>query len=391
MSKRIIAIGTIVFGMLVGGCASTTPSKAPLASKPPVTHHFSWIDMLSPKYGWALGSDYETVYHTSNGVTWTASSETLHVPHSSYGSILYATSSKEAWYAFTVNGSTIGLWRTVDGAKHWTHQTIPFTYIPGLQGSDPLGGPVSVSFANREDGWLMAAPEHGMSTEPGVLYRTEDGGTTWRVVSSTYSNSGNPSLPFNGVVSFTGLQNGWLVGSQTSTSPNLLYRTTDGGSHWSVVSFPIVKGMPGDKASVIAPPAFSGDRGAMAVQFQGSSVIYQSTNDGQTWQFSYGQSATHGHTDQLVDIVAAAPRVLAFTYDAESSDISYVQGNDWTASTWTWAGRLPKRLLQNGAQVSELDFVNSSDGWVIITYPMSPTSPTVVLRTTDSGRAWSRI
>lgn len=386
--KKLIPI--LVLAALVGGCASAPLTKAPVASKSPVTHHFSWVDMLSPESGWALGSDRETVYRTSNGVTWTASGEPRHIAHSPYGSILYTLSSREAWYAFTVNGTTIGLYHTVDGARHWTYQTVLFAYIPGLEGSDQLGGPVAISFANKEYGWLMVAPQHGMSTEPGVLYRTENGGTTWQVVSSTYSNSGNPSLPFNGELSFAGSQDGWLVGSMATTSPKLLYKTADGGVHWSKVLIPIAKGMPGDKASVIAPPVFSAKHGAMAVRFRGtgSSVIYESADGGETWQFAYAQSAAHGSADQVVDIVTAAPKVLAFTYDTEFSNIGYVQGNDWTASAWTESGRIPKRLLQDGGQVSELDFVNPSDGWVIITHT---TNLPVVLRTTDSGNSWSKI
>lgn len=378
MKKFMIPV--LLLTVLAGGCASAPQAKAPVASKSPMAHNFSWIDMLSPNSGWALGSNRETVYHTSNGVTWTASSVPRHVPHISYGSILYASSSREAWYAFTANGSTIGLYHTVDGAKHWTYQTIALT-------AAPLGRPVSISFINKEDGWLMVAPQHGMSTEPGVLYRTEDGGATWQVLASTYASSGTPTLPFNGDISFTGLQNGWLVGSQASTSPKLLFRTTDGGSHWSKVSFPIAKGLSGDEASVIAPPAFSGDHGAMAVWFQGtgSSLIYESTNGGETWQFAYAQTAVHGQADQVVDIVTTAPKVLAFTYDTEFSNISYVEGNVWTVS-----GRIPKRLLPGGTQVSELDFVNPSDGWVIITHETGM-SPPVVLRTTDSGKTWSRV
>ena len=392
--KRI-GIYIAAIALMLAGCSATNSAAPAKSGKSSVIHHhhFSWIRMLSPDSGWALGSNGSTVYHTANGVAWTSSGPTRHSLRSPYGSILYPLSVNEAWYADTVNGSTIGLYHTTDGAKLWTYQTLHFAYIPGVQGSDPLGGPVSISFAGQEDGWIMVAPGHGMSTEPGVLYRTVDGGATWRVVASTYASSGTLTLPSNGNISFTGPQNGWLVGSETTTSPRLLYRTTDGGAHWSKVSFPVAKGMSRDAASVLSPPTFSGDAGAMAVQFfgTGSSVIYESATGGAAWQFAYAESPAHGQTGySLVDIIRVAPKILAFTYDAEFSNISYVEGTNRTSSTWTTSGRIPKRWLPKGTQVSELDFVNQSDGWVIIEN-QTGTNPPTVLRTTDSGKSWSRV
>ncbi len=389
MRTRIVA-AVMGIGVLVGGCAGASPARAPVARRPPAAHHFAWIDMLSSKAGWALGDDRVTVYRTSNGVRWTASETTRHVPRSAYGSILYAVSAQEAWYAFTVNGSRIGLYHTLDGGRHWNYHKIPFTYIPGLQGSDPLGGPVAMSFVTSEDGWLLAAPEHGMSTEPGVLYRTRDGGRTWRVVASTYARGGTPSLPFSGDISFSGVREGWLVGSQTSTAPSLIYRTTDGGEYWHEVSFPSTRVLSHEAMSAVSTPLFCEAQGATAIAFRGtgSTVIYETRNSGDSWQFAYASTTPDPAAYQIVDIVRAGPKILAVTYDSEFNSISYVEGNDWSASTWTLSGRIPQRFLPTGARVSELDFVSPMIGWVIITRTGHLPS---VLRTGDGGKTWSTI
>lgn len=372
--------------VLLAGCGATsaTPYASPGKAASP-HHHFTWIDMLSPTSGWALGSDRTTVYRTRNGLLWQAVPPIADVPQGGYGSLLYAMSPNDAWYAFAANASTVALYHTVDGGRRWTHQTIPFA--PARQGYNPLGGPVSMSFANREDGWLMVAQSHGMSTEPGALYRTVDGGKTWRAVASTGPVPVVvPTLPFNGDVSFTGPQDGWLVGSETTTSPSMLYRTTDGGAHWTRVSFPVPGGLPEAEATVIAGPTFSGRRGAMAVQFLGTgeSFLYESGDGGTTWESTRGGRSLHGNSP-LVDLVSVVPQILAFTYSPGGLDVSRVYGN-----TWTDAGVIPASDLKAGGQVAEIDFVNRSDGWAIITHPFDAAAQPVVLRTEDGGKTWIR-
>jgi photosystem II stability/assembly factor-like uncharacterized protein len=353
--------------------------------------------MLSRKFGWALGADHQTVYRTTNGVTWTATAG-RHIAPNRRWTVLQALSASEAWYAFAASGSAIGLYHTTDGGKHWTYHAVRFDYIPGLRGSDPLGGPVSISFANPDDGWLMVAPEHGMSTQPGVLYRTRDGGTTWQVVASTYASGGEPSLPFSGDISFPGTRSGWLVGSQTSTSPRSLYRTTDGGSHWSKVAFRLPSGFDDNKwASVVAPPVFAGERGAMTVTLSGASGraawIYTSTDGGTAWHYLDGEDYTMA--PPVVDIVAVAPHVVQFSFQPDNrlvvllTGFAFADGGSGLLSTN--AGLLPRRYLGAGAEVSELDFADRRYGWAIITDPAVASQPPVVLRTTDGGKEWSRI
>jgi photosystem II stability/assembly factor-like uncharacterized protein len=112
--------------------------------------------------------------------------------------------------------------RTDDGGNTWRE----------LYNFRPRGKIMSTQFINKEEGWAtgVEVPESfGSSARNasspqwyGILLHTKDGGSNWD----------HASAPADDVflrVAFSDFRNGWLLGM------NRLYRTTDGGSTWSMV------------------------------------------------------------------------------------------------------------------------------------------------------------
>lgn len=114
---------------------------------------------------------------------------------------------------------------TVDGGTTWTLQSLP--PIAGGLGFDPEG----VSFSDASDGVLVGGTGcggRGITQCPGSIYRTTDGGTTWTIVDG--------SRPFLDDVSCVSATRCWAVASTFSTG--VVLASADGGQSWRRESVP---------------------------------------------------------------------------------------------------------------------------------------------------------
>lgn len=110
-------------------------------------------------------------------------------------------------------------WKTFDGGENWfsMNWTLSVDYYAN-----------GVFFTDQNNGWICG---WDYSTGPKkYVMRTRDGGFNWEVV-----NGANvPSLE----IGFKG-NNGWLM-----TSGQPFYRTTNGGTSWSMINLPLNSGIP---------------------------------------------------------------------------------------------------------------------------------------------------
>src|SRR5439155_934772 len=68
------------------------------------------------------------------------------------------------------------VWRTVDGGKTWASSS--------LEDAQAIDGPGRANFADAQHGWVLLGTGAGAGSFGVRLYRTTDGGQTWALVSA---------------------------------------------------------------------------------------------------------------------------------------------------------------------------------------------------------------
>jgi photosystem II stability/assembly factor-like uncharacterized protein len=133
----------------------------------------------------------------------------------------FVQASATTWWA-VVGGNLTGqtfIVRSADGGRHWQDVTPATVHTTGAFD-------VNWYFLDAQHGWLAAAPT-GASTVP--LYSTRDGGLSWQQIGA---------LPEDCVLDFVDATYGWCseLWGAGGSMPVTINRTEDGGSTWQLVS-----------------------------------------------------------------------------------------------------------------------------------------------------------
>jgi hypothetical protein len=135
---------------------------------------------------------------------------------------LFALDRRHIWLAaFNVDGRPGDrLYRTRDGGRTWRSAIVPGHTLAG-------GSTDDIQFVSADDGWLADQQPTGPDES---LYHSTDGGLTWHVVARPRTGV----IPTIGDVWFAG-GTGWLGGSSFG---NPIYASKDEGHHWRRVAIP---------------------------------------------------------------------------------------------------------------------------------------------------------
>lgn len=111
--------------------------------------------------------------------------------------------------------SSLTLYTTRDSGLNWAETSIPSKGLPRSI--------VGLSFISPEQGWVVAAvPNHRFQ-----VYHFQSG--TWTALKTPYSSVQNPTVDLvSSQVAYLNQPMGWAS----------LWKTVDGGLHWTPVSFP---------------------------------------------------------------------------------------------------------------------------------------------------------
>lgn len=125
------------------------------------------------------------------------------------------------WFtAYSGGGGSERLYRTDNGGRTWRSFRAP-VHSMGAGSTDEL------DFVNQKRGWLADIQPTG----PGEnLFTTDDGGAHWHALTALHYPHGRGALPEVGEIQFAADGRGWLADS--SFPSQHLFRTTDGGYHW---------------------------------------------------------------------------------------------------------------------------------------------------------------
>jgi hypothetical protein len=124
-------------------------------------------------------------------------------------------------WAYAAEGDSARFIHTKDGGQTWTIQRYDLNVLFQLRGFD---------FVDSLHGWAMG---RGGGFDDPVVLGTRNGGDTWEKLYG---------FPFDGTsriftdIDFADSLNGWLIGSAIvgGFDQGEIYRTTDGGSRWTV-------------------------------------------------------------------------------------------------------------------------------------------------------------
>jgi photosystem II stability/assembly factor-like uncharacterized protein len=276
---------------------------------------------------------------TDAGATWQPISAEL--GRSSIGALAVAPSDSSVLWAGTgqiqqrwdiVDGD--GVYRSTDGGESWSHVGLEETRHIGDLWVDPRDA----------DTAIVAALGHvfGPNQERG-LFRTEDGGASWKRVLYLDENTGAASLaadPARPDVLFASLwqvrRHPWLDYFQPTVGPGSgIYRSADGGRSWAPVAGRGLPEGPLGRIELAVAPGTDSRRVWAAIETADSGGLWRSEDGGASWA-------------QVNDDESLAGSYMGWVYaDPTDSDV-------------VWAGGQPLRRSVDGG--SSFTIVRSSPG-----------------------------
>jgi photosystem II stability/assembly factor-like uncharacterized protein len=325
-----------------------------------ITSSTGWLAVNAGSTG-AVGpiSLYKTV---DGGGTWQrqltwdcpAAYQMVFSPDGRQGLVVAYTEAVTAGGVYNSGRCDAPIFHTVDGGAHWQRlQLAPAAEqaIRACGGACDLYHPITVSFINTDDGWVLSREYEFNPTGVGRLtssfsdlYRTTDGGATWSLVtrlstspdtSGPVANSKSVLPDQNGELAFVDGTTGYLLpdgSSSTGTVALVLYVTHDSGANWQ-------------KVQIALPP--------------GPHV------DSEYWVVPYGKS----------QVASGALEVFA-----PSAGLGYVYTKSKVGDHWSLQAELP------GALQSQVVDVVDADHWVAWSADRSG-----LMSTVDGGKHWVHI
>ncbi len=324
-----------------------------------------------------MGATGGGVWKTENyGISWLPVSDGQ-IPTGSIGAldvsdsnpnVLYAGTGSEAIRSNVIVGR--GVYKSIDAGRTWQYAGLKDVGQIGQLKIHPKNPDIAyVAAIGQPFGW---GPERG-------VYRTKDGGKTWQKVLFINDQTGAVSLAINWqnpneiyAGAWRGQRRPWTIISGGPAAEGGVYKTTDGGDHWSRVS----SGFPDDLIGKVWVDVAQSNPKVVYAQVEAVGAkggLYRSADSGATWSLvNNGQ----------------ALRARPFYFNKV-----FVSPKD-----------------ENDVWVSELNFHHSTDGgktFVNVNTPhgdnhvvwFNPDQPRIFIETNDgganitqdNGRSWSSI
>jgi photosystem II stability/assembly factor-like uncharacterized protein len=418
-----MAVSSAAVALLAAGCATgsspgsvaatlpekPSPSASPTAvrASAPAAGKTLWLESLqmsTPSTGWALylagnpwsaplGTPTLLVRTTDGARTWTDVTPTAAVGLLSTANatqVLDAAGPESAYLTVTVSSNeslpgTTRVFATSDGGLTWTE-------------SAPLraeGAPRQLSFTDPLHGWLLWDEGAAMGRNPVRVYRTTDGGSHWSLTAqsppmNSNSSAGIPVSCDKTGITFASAAAGWMSSDCAVGLSGELLVSRDGGVTWTPQQLPVPASACAASDCVVSGPQFTDGTGFVTVAaYSGATTLLVTRDLGQTWQ-SLPLPAGYAYGQYPY------PQIKFF--DPEDG-VLVSAGSQGTVGTvfyttsnggQTWAA-VPQgvHFTQNGAAV---DFVSPLVGFAWVTGgDAQGSSPPPLYETTNSGRTWTAV
>jgi photosystem II stability/assembly factor-like uncharacterized protein len=293
---------------------------------------------------------------------------------------VYFLNARSGWVAGRSRGlpRNVSVFRTDDGGESWRRSAIRGS-IP-----DPATpGPPSLFFTDAKHGWDHQDTGSHSGFYKGIIFRTTDGGRSWRALDVPYP-AGGIGLPDEFM--FVDAQRGWLPATEG------LYATTDGGSAWSKQSARPPGARPGSIQYASAPVA-AGKSLILPVAFRQrgkvrySEAFFVSPDLGATWELagSTPDSFRCRNVPYEVEVLGRGSWIVMCDSELIRTTNS---GHTWSALD---GNGLPADFF-----ATSLSFADLRHGWIAANYSgcRSFKSDCYKIRelyaTSDGGDTWKR-
>lgn len=335
--------------------------SAPLIDSPSII----FINMLDEVDGWGV-TETEIVNTNDGGVTWynVTPPGLTDVGYSVLTDFLDQT---HAWVQVAdfnnfPNGGT--LYRTSNGGITWDSFATPFS--AGV-----------MEFLDANNGWMMADLGVGAGSMAISVFQTSDGGATW---SRAYTNDPNlegagDSLPLGGIKVMLvplDVKNAWIGGVIYSSGSTYLFRSEDAGRTWSQVSMRLPAAAQSSELTIEQVKFISPTQGFVAIRMTSTAretILYKTNDGGETWEPAPAKLPGSGRLE-----IPSAQEMIFY------SDSQFYVTKDAANSF-----EIIDPDIAFGDSLTDMSFVNSSMGWVVIT---SPTDERALYKTSDGGYTW---
>jgi photosystem II stability/assembly factor-like uncharacterized protein len=167
------------------------------------------------------------------------------------------------------------LFRSNDRGDTWDRRTLPVSQ-PGVW--------PEISFSDAQNGWYSTSgsPETQCNAQETSMWRTTDGGSSWRVLAT----AGIGASQCKEGLSFVDATHGFLAAWDDNHRPTI-YRTTDGGRTWKGATLPDPPGFVTQGAGVALRAGlvrrFGSTLLVTAFGNQAAPYVFRSTDGGATW------------------------------------------------------------------------------------------------------------
>lgn len=313
------------------------------------------------------GGVWKTV---DGGVVWNPIFDQEHI--ASVGALVVSPSNPDIIYVGTGDVSLVGgavnmgngIYKSVDAGRTWTHV--------GLENSEHIG----TMWIDPQNPDVVVAAALGRTYSPGAdrgIYKTVDGGKTWRKVLAKDDETGGIDVTFAPDNPRVGYATLWHhIGKPANpfqliedTSGGGIYKTTDGGDTWKELHLTgldekqlgrigVATAMKGKRVFAIVSSGEAGKAG-----------LYRSDDGGSTWRKVTQDPRVKGNgyfsrvflDPQNADIVYVAQTSLYRSVDGGQSFISYkgAPGGDDNHALWIDPTN-PARMIMasdQGATISQ--------------------------------------
>ena len=258
----------------------------------------------------------------------------------------------------------------------------------GARRSPGIGAPeVDLDFLTANEGWMMVIGRGTMGRQPGYLFQTTTGGTSWQLISETDGQSvpqPNPSLttiPFGmegkGDILFTSAKTGWMP-CVTYASSICLFGTSDGGRTWQSQQIAQAPCMNTKVQSALpSRPQFFSPNTVLLPIAAGCQVVYVTSDDGKTWT-SGRAIGTPGKT--MTDFVSATVAVGGGYGKRSAFATTSDAGAHWKVVSTDLAPFTSKQTLPLA-----LNFISPLRWWLVTATPTASGGGKTSLYHTDNG------